>query len=119
MGADKSTDIRHKMLTTFRENIAEGMALLNRNVLVGQGFVCVLEDGSMAIRREGSQYRLWPVNGSLSGISHWTVGDAMTVAHAWNEHTDLKVRVVYFHDLIEQSITRWCELVDDLEMCNG
>lgn len=111
--------MKTEMLTRFRENISDGMALLNQNALVGQGFVCALDDGSMAIRREGSQYRLWPVTGSMSGISHWTMGDAMTVAHAWNENTDLKVRVVYFRDLIEQSITRWCEMVDDLEMCNG
>jgi hypothetical protein len=108
--------MKAEMIRLFNEHIADGMALLNRSALVGQGFVCALEDGSMAVRREGDRYRLWPVTGSLSGISHWTVGDAMTVAHAWNENTDLRVRVVYFRDLIQESIARWCEMVDALEV---
>jgi hypothetical protein len=109
--------MKTKLIQTIRENIADGMNLLNRNALVGQGYVCALEDGSMAVRREGDQYHLWPVTGTLCGISHYTLRGAMTTAHAWNKtDTDLKVRVVYFQDLISESIARWCELVDELEL---
>jgi hypothetical protein len=104
---------------TIRQNIEEARAKLSFNVLVGQGFICAIEDGSMAVARNGETFRLHPVQGHLCGVSHWTREDAEKVAAHWNSNpaaqaNKLTVSPVHYRDALEANLAKWESLLEDL-----
>lgn len=108
-----------KIIATINENISEARAKLAANVLVGQGFICIIEDGSMAVARNGETFRLHPVQGHLCGVSCWTREDAEKVAAHWNSNPEaqankLTVRPIHYRDALEASLAKWEALAAEL-----
>jgi hypothetical protein len=90
-------------------SIREGEELLERNAIVGAGYVCVLADFSMGLTRDGEVFRLHPMTGGLAGIIHRDQVGAEGLAATWNrgcaakgeEYRHCTVRAVHFRVAVE------------------
>jgi hypothetical protein len=115
------------MIQQLKTSITEGEALLERNALVGQGYVCVIGDMSMGITVMSREFRLRPLTGSLAGILHMTQEDATRRADSWNQHvTNLgeafkhcAVRPVHFRVAVEGLLASQRQLLADMELALG
>lgn len=88
--------------TWMKGEAAKCRAEVAVQVLVGQGYICVLAAGGMAIGSEGDQWRLKLMSSHRCGISHWTRDDAEKAAAHWNEGTEaaLHVKVIHYRDAL-------------------
>lgn len=112
MTADTETreEIADKLTKVWTEMVEVCEQRLSVQILLGQGFLCVLErDGMMGIgnTEDGKGYRLHILNGWLTGILHYARADADTLAKHWNGNLTgdaalyCRVKVMHRREVLE------------------
>ncbi|AXQ69061.1 hypothetical protein HOU02_gp148 [Caulobacter phage CcrBL9] len=113
------------MLKIWRERVETAKQRLSINVLVGRGFLCVLErePSGMAIgpTEDDKGWRLVAMNPWFTGCVKWAKADAEQVAAHWNANLTgdaalyCVVKVMHYRAVLEEMVTKGEEMIAFME----